>query len=180
MMSQRKKKGLSSEYIWSLFKKLSKVKAECTLWRHRERCQHSQPLPPLISKQSRADFCWNVWCFFFYPNKLTVIFPCKAEVLTITASEASDHTTYPQEWVMVSFSIYDAVQEPRASHWHWSIWTRSFIFAFRSCQGPTVESIQTGLDKSSFSRLNRNSNELIPFVTGFWVIFSKGGERKEH
>lgn len=40
------------------------------------------------------------------------------EISTIMAIEDLDPTANPQEWVMVSFSICNTEQEPRATHWH--------------------------------------------------------------
>lgn len=53
-----------------------------------------------------------------------------------------------------------------------------FRFCLLLLSKATAESLQTGLYKSSFSRFHTNSNELFSFVKDFWVIFSKGGERK--
>lgn len=61
------------------------------------------------------------------------------EISTITAIEDLGPTANPQEWVMVSFSICNTGQEPRATHWYWRIWTMGFGFASCSCQRPLLK-----------------------------------------
>lgn len=51
---------------------------------------------------------------------------------------------------MVSFSICNTEQEPRATHWHWRIWTMSFAFASCSCQRPLLKASKQDFIKAAF------------------------------
>lgn len=67
---------------------------------------------------------------------------------------------------MVSFSICNRAQKPRASHWHWRIGTGSFSSVFALVKGPLLKVSKKNFIKAAFQGSIETQMNLLPL---WWI-----------